>query len=197
MANRQAQRRGNQSFRLGCAPDSFDARYPHLDDWFESRTQRSKFARRSSSRNDLFHGFRDAAGRRGGRSHACTRRCFWDKTNRAASLAHVLWPIHRGRVFFLGAVKPPAEIAFGSGARATLVPSSIQHPVVFISQRPPPGFVDFLANPSALQKCIPGVDTTRIRKSGFNAMTGRIKPALRSSPSPYSDCRRITEQPGS
>ena len=37
MADRQAQRRGNQSFRLGCAPDSFDARYPHLDEWSESR----------------------------------------------------------------------------------------------------------------------------------------------------------------
>ncbi len=103
------------------------------------------FARRSSGRNDLFHGFRDAAGRGGGRSHACTRRCSWSQAHRAASLAHVLWPVHRGRIFFPGAVKPSVEIAFGSGPRATLVPDSIQHPVVLNSQRPPTGHADFLA----------------------------------------------------
>src|ERR1700733_14343881 len=37
MAHRQAQRRGNQSFRLGCAPDSVDARCSHLDEWSERR----------------------------------------------------------------------------------------------------------------------------------------------------------------
>jgi hypothetical protein len=33
MADRQAQRRGNKPFGLGCALDSFGARYPHLDEW--------------------------------------------------------------------------------------------------------------------------------------------------------------------
>ena len=28
---------GNQSFRLGCAPDSSDTRDPHLDEWSKSR----------------------------------------------------------------------------------------------------------------------------------------------------------------
>ena len=165
---------GDQSFRLDCAPDSCDARSPHLDEWSESRAQRSHFTRRSSGRNDLFHGFRDAAGRRGGRSHACARRCFWSQAHRAPSLAHVLRPIHRGRIFFPGPVKPPAEIAFGTRARATFIPGSIQHAVVFNSQRPPTGYADFLANPSSLQKCLPAIDTTRIRKSGFNAIVGRF-----------------------
>src|SRR5216684_7677139 len=34
MADRQAQRRGNEPFRLGLVPDSFGARYPHLDEWY-------------------------------------------------------------------------------------------------------------------------------------------------------------------
>ena len=29
-------RDGETAFRLGCAPDSVDARYPHMDDWSES-----------------------------------------------------------------------------------------------------------------------------------------------------------------
>ena len=33
MADLQAQRRGNEPFGLGCALDSFGARYPHLDEW--------------------------------------------------------------------------------------------------------------------------------------------------------------------
>jgi hypothetical protein len=77
----------------------------------------------------------------------------------------VLWPVHRGRVFFPRAVKPPAEIAFGSGARATPIPGSIRHDIVFNSQRTPTDYADFLASPNALHKCIPGVDTTGIRKS--------------------------------
>src|SRR6266851_704346 len=56
-------------------------------------------------RNDLFHGFGDAAGCRGGRSHAGARRCPWSKAHRAASLAHVLWAVHRSRVFFPGALR--------------------------------------------------------------------------------------------
>src|ERR1700730_14943070 len=119
MVDRQPQRRGNESFRLGCAPDSVGSRYPHLDAWSRSRAQRSEFTRWGSRRNDLLHGFRDAAGRRGGRSHAGTARDSWSKAHRTASLAYVLWPFHRGRVFFSGALKPPAEIVFGSGARAT------------------------------------------------------------------------------
>jgi hypothetical protein len=47
-----------------------------------------------------------------------------------------------------------------------------------MSQRSPTDFADFLDSPSALQKCIPGLDATRTRKSRFNAMTGRIKPAV-------------------
>jgi hypothetical protein len=159
-----------------------------FDQWSDSRAQRGEFTRRSSGGNDFFHGFRDAAGCGRGRSNACTRRRFWGQAHRAASLAHVLWPVHRGRVFFPGAVKPPAEIAFGSGAWATLVPGSIQHAVVFNPQRSPTGYADFLASPSALQKCIPGIDTTHIRKSGFNAIIGRVQP---SSPKFAIACHRL------
>src|SRR6266705_646336 len=45
------------------------------------------------------------------------RRCSWGKAHRAASLAHVLWAVHRRRFFFPGTLKPPTETAFGSGAR--------------------------------------------------------------------------------
>jgi uncharacterized membrane protein len=36
VADRQAQRRGNEPFGLGCAPDSFGSRYPHLDERYSS-----------------------------------------------------------------------------------------------------------------------------------------------------------------
>jgi hypothetical protein len=83
-------------------------RYPHVDDWYSNRAQRRELTRRCSCRNDLFHGFGDVAGCHGGRAHAGARRCCWNKAHRAASLAHVLWAVHRGRIFFPGAAKPPA-----------------------------------------------------------------------------------------
>ncbi len=39
---------------------------------------------------------------RGRRSHAGARRCSRSKAHRAVSLAHVLWAIHRSRVYFPG-----------------------------------------------------------------------------------------------
>src|ERR1700693_5836395 len=103
-----------------------------------------------SRRNDVLHGFRDAAGWHGGRSHVGTRWCFWCKAHRAASLADVLWPVHRSRIFFSGTLEPPTEIAFGSGTRAAPVPGCIRHDAVFNSQHTPTDFADFLANPRAL-----------------------------------------------
>ncbi len=90
----------------------------------------------------------------GGRSHAGARRCAWSKAHRAAPLAHVLWAVHRGRVFFPGTLKPSTEIAFGSGARATSIPGFIQHKLVFNSHHTPADFADFLASASPLRKCI-------------------------------------------
>src|SRR5450432_1510476 len=100
MAGRTAQRGGNQPFRLGRSSDSVRARHPLLDEWHKSRAERSEFTKRSTRRNDVLHGFRDAPGGWGRRSHAVARRGFWSKAHRPASLAHVLWPVHRGRVFF-------------------------------------------------------------------------------------------------
>src|SRR5713226_5721901 len=50
-------------------------------------------------RHVLLHGFRGSACCRGGRSHARARRCFRCTSNCAPSLAHVLCPVQRGRVF--------------------------------------------------------------------------------------------------
>jgi len=50
---------------------------------------------------------------------------FGAKPHRTTSIAHVLWPVHCGRVFLPWAVKPPAKIAFGSGDRATPIPSCV------------------------------------------------------------------------
>jgi hypothetical protein len=114
----------------------------------------------------FFHGFGHAAGCRRGRSHALARRRFRSQAHRAASLAHVLWAVYRGRLFLSGALKPPSEAAFDSGARATSIPGFIQRKLVFNSQHTSTDFVDFLASPSPLHKCIPGrVDTTHIHKS--------------------------------
>jgi hypothetical protein len=66
------------------------------------------------------------------------------------------------RLDFDSVIPFTCRIAFGSGARATPVPGSIQHDLVFNSQRTPTGYADFLANPSALRKRIQGVDTTRV-----------------------------------
>ncbi len=102
----------------------------------------------------FFMGFRVFACCGGGRSHAGARRCSWSKAHRAASLAHVLWAVHRSRLFFPGTLKPPAEIAFGSGARAASVPGYIWHDLVFGSHPTATDFADFLASPSPLHKCI-------------------------------------------
>jgi len=67
-------------------------------------------------------------------------------------VAHVLWAVHRRRVFFSGTLKPPAEIAFDSGARATSIPGVVQHDLVFNSHHTSADFADFLANPSPLRK---------------------------------------------
>jgi hypothetical protein len=115
--------------------------------------------------DDVFHGLGDAAGRGGGGSHAGTRRCFWTKAHRAASLAHVLWAVHRSRVFFPGTLKPSAAIAFDSGARKASIPAFIQHRSLFNSQHTSPDFADFLASPSSLQKYVHGkFDTSFVRK---------------------------------
>ena len=66
---------------------------------------------------------------------------------------------------FSWTLEPPIEIALGSEARATPVPGSIQHDVVFNSQHTPTDYADLLASPSALHECIHGIETTRIRKS--------------------------------
>jgi len=71
----------------------------------------------------FFHGFRVFACCGGGRSHAGARRCSWSKAHRAASLAHVLWAVHRSRLFFPGTLKPPAEIAFAVGLGQHLSPA--------------------------------------------------------------------------
>src|SRR5689334_6853000 len=113
----------------------------------------------------FFNGVCDAAGCCGGPPHVDARRCFWTKAHCTASLAHVLWPVHRSRVFFLGAVKPTIETALCSGAQATHAPGSIQYDSVFNSQHTPTDFVDFLVNPSTLHGCIQELDTTRIRRS--------------------------------
>jgi hypothetical protein len=96
------------------------------------------------------------------------------------------------RVFFSGTRKSPVEIAFDSGARATPAAGSVQYDVVLNSHHTPTDYAGFLASPSALHKRIQGLNTTFIRKSGFNAITGRVKPVARSSLSPAGDCRRMT-----
>jgi hypothetical protein len=82
---------------------------------------------RSSCRNDLFHGFDNVTGRGRGYSHAGAWRCFWNKAHRAASLAHVLWVVHRSRVFLHGTLEPPAEAALHSGHWPASIPGFIQH----------------------------------------------------------------------
>jgi hypothetical protein len=78
----------------------------------------------------------------------------------------VLWAVHRSRVFFHGTLKPPTQIAFGSGAWAASIPGVIQHKLVLDSHHTSADFADFLASPSPLHECIQGkVDTTCIHKS--------------------------------
>jgi hypothetical protein len=68
-----------------------------------------------------------------------------------ASLAHVLWAVHRIRVFFPGTAKPAAATALERGARATSTLGFVQHHLVFDSHGAAAGFADFLANPSPLR----------------------------------------------
>jgi len=70
--------------------------------------------------------------------------------------------------FFLGPSNRPLRLLSAVGLGQHLSPALFNTPLYLPSHRPPTGFADFLASPSALQKCIPGVDTTRIRKSGFD-----------------------------
>jgi hypothetical protein len=66
---------------------------------------------------------------------------------------------------FPGTLKPSAEIAFSSGARATSIPGFIQHKLIFNSHHTSADFADFLASPSPLHECTQGnVDTTYIHK---------------------------------
>jgi hypothetical protein len=105
-----------------------------------------------------------SAGCPGGHSHAGARRCSWNKAHRAAPLAHVLWAVHCGRIFFPRTLEPATEIAFGRGARETPVPSFIQHKLVFDSHHTSTDFADFLAHTDSLHKRIQRtVDATRQR----------------------------------
>ena len=90
---------------------------------------------------------------------------FGAKPHRTTSIAHVLWPVHCGRVFLPWAVKPPAKIAFGSGDRATPSSGFIWHNFVLNTQHPPSDFVDLLDSPSPLHKCIPGKSVQRASTS--------------------------------
>ena len=126
----------------------------------------------------------------GRRSHVGGRRCSWDKAHRAAPLAHVLWAVHRSRFFLPGTLEPPIEIAFGSAARATSASGSIQYDFIFHSHDTPTDHADFLARSSALRKCLQGLSTTCIRRSGSNAITGRVKRQDWYRPAGY--CRRLT-----
>jgi hypothetical protein len=70
------------------------------------------------------------------------------------------------RLFSWDPQTSPAEIAFGSGARATSIPGFIQHKLVFNSHHTSSDFADFLPNPSPLHQCIQGkVDSSCIHKS--------------------------------
>jgi hypothetical protein len=87
----------------------------------------------------------------------------------AKPIARHLWRMSFGLFIaagsFPGAVKPPAPLAFGSGARTTPSPGYFHHDVVFDSHCTPADDADFLASPSAIHKRIPGIDTTRTRES--------------------------------
>src|ERR1700735_1734804 len=133
MADCPAPRRENKPFRLGAAPDSTGTRYSDLDEWYCSGAQWSERAGRSSGWNDVFHGFGDAAVSRGRCADADRGRHCWSKAHRSASVANVLWAVHRGRVIFYGTVKPPAKIAFISWAGAASTVGVFQHKRVFNS----------------------------------------------------------------
>ena len=105
-----------------------------------------------SSRWDvLFHGFRDAACRRGGHPHAGARRRFRRQAHRAPSLAHVLRVFHRHRVLLPGTATSLPRLV--TRIKRTFYPGPLAA-----------GIADFLAVPSSLHKCIPGkVDAARRR----------------------------------
>jgi hypothetical protein len=94
--------------------------------------------------------------------------------------------------FFLGPSNRPLRLLSVVGLGQHLSPVLFSTPLYLFLSVLPNGFADFLASPSALQKRIPGVDTTRLRKSGVHAIAGRVNPAARISPSPASDCGWMT-----
>ncbi len=78
----------------------------------DRETSRPREVHRWSSRWDaLFHGFCDAAGSRGGYSHAHARRRLRSKAHRAPSLAHVLWPVRRHGILFSGTAAGLSRLA--------------------------------------------------------------------------------------
>jgi hypothetical protein len=141
MGDRQAQRRGNGNFRLGCASGCIGARSCHRDLWVRSGEWPDGVKRWNSCWNVLFPWFRGSAFCRGGRSHAPARRCFRCTANRATSLAHVLCAVYRLRVFI--------------SRTATSIPRFLtQNQRTFCPRCPTTDIDDFLANPSSLHKCI-------------------------------------------
>jgi len=139
---------------LGCAAHSVDDRSVHLDEWNQRAAQREDFAGRGSGGDDVFLRVHLSAGCRGGRAHALAPRRFWCEEARAASLAHVLWAVHRGGVLFLGRREPAAEIAFDGRARATPAPGFIQHKPLFSSHHTSTGFAGFLAGARSFHEYI-------------------------------------------
>ena len=97
--------------------------------------------------------------------------------------------------FFLGPSNRPLRLLSAVGLGQHLSPALFSTPLyLFLSVLPLVLLIFWLVR-VRFRNAFQGVDTTRIRKSGFNAMTGRLKPAVRSSPSPCSDCGRITATP--
>ena len=103
MGDRAAQRRGNWHLRLGRASGCIGSWRFHRDLWVRSRKETNALHRWSSRWDVLFPWFRGSALCRGRCSNARARRGFRCTSNRATSLAHVLFAVHRHRVLFPGA----------------------------------------------------------------------------------------------
>ena len=102
MGDGQAQRRGDEHFRLGCASGGIGVRSgrPHL--WPTS----APWAGGLSPGGLLYLEFRGSVVGRRGHSYASAQGRFFRRTaNRAASLAHVPWAVHCRRVLFPGTTK--------------------------------------------------------------------------------------------
>jgi hypothetical protein len=107
---------------------------------------------------------------------------FWSEAHRAASLAHVLCPVHRSRIFFPGTLKPPAEVAFKSGSWSASIPGIIQYDLVFNSHHTSTDLADFLASPSSLQKCLLGESQYKLHPQVLiDAVTGHVRSPTTSS----------------